>query len=114
MNALLALEPWRWTTIALGVAWKSAAVLGGAWVIVLSLRRSTAAARHFVWSLALSATLALAVLAIVLPSWSCPILPASVVEIGAGMRGDNGQPRRRQVTGSHSNGRMGCSALLIR
>ena len=62
------------------------------WIFPAPATGSTAAARHFVWSLALSATLALAVLAVVVPSWSCPILPASVVEIGAGMIGDDGQP----------------------
>ncbi len=51
MNAFLALEE-SWATVALSVAWKSVAILVAAWAIALSMGRSTAAARHLVWSLA--------------------------------------------------------------
>ncbi len=56
MNAFLALEE-SWATVALSVAWKSVAILAAAWAIALSLRRSTAAARHLAWSLALIGSL---------------------------------------------------------
>ncbi|TAM82097.1 MAG: TonB family protein [Acidobacteria bacterium] len=43
----------------------------------LALRRSSAASRHLVWTLALSAALVLPVFALTLPSWDFPISPPS-------------------------------------
>jgi TonB family protein len=43
-------------------------------VLVLALRRSSAATRHLVWTLALVAILILPVLALTLPAWNLPIL----------------------------------------
>ena len=96
MNTFLSSGDWWWATVVLGVAWKSVAVLAGAWAIVLSSRRATAAVRHLVWSAALTGTLALPLLALALPSWYCPGLPAWKVDTATGPRGVERQalPRR--------------------
>ena len=66
----------RWlATLALEVAGKSVLILAGASVIASALRRSTAAARHLAWSLALSSILVLPFLTLALPSWSWSVLP---------------------------------------
>jgi beta-lactamase regulating signal transducer with metallopeptidase domain len=76
MNVFAAQEGTWWLTIALSVACRAAVLLVGAGVIVLALRRSPAATRHLVWSVALGGTLLLPVLTLTLPSWSWPILPS--------------------------------------
>ena len=68
-----------WTSIAMGAAWKSAVVLILAGMIVIALRRSAAAARHLVWTLALLGTLMLPVLTAALPSWSWAIIPGKAL-----------------------------------
>src|SRR6266542_1746426 len=52
---------------------KGAVVLAAAGLLVLALRRASAAARHLVWCLALAAVVALPVLSAVLPGWSLPL-----------------------------------------
>ncbi len=46
-------------------------------VVALALRRASAATRHLVWTLALSAMLALPVLVLTLPAWEVPIFSSS-------------------------------------
>lgn len=54
---------------------KGVLILLAAWLVVLAMKRSSAAARHLVWSLALGGLLVLPVLAVALPKWQLPILP---------------------------------------
>ncbi|MGI8746192.1 MAG: TonB family protein [Bryobacteraceae bacterium] len=70
-------------SLLLGLALKSTAVLGAAWIITFLLRRRSAAARHLVWTAACAALLALPVLSLSLPSVRVPVprtlLPPGVV-----------------------------------
>ena len=90
MSAFLATEGW-WAALALGGACKSVLILTMASAIALSLHRSTAAARHLVWSLALAGILASPLLSLALPSWSWPVLAASDVDAVRERRGAEGQ-----------------------
>ena len=54
---------------------KATALLLAAALATLLVRRASAAARHFVWSLAAAGTLALPILAALLPSWRVAMLP---------------------------------------
>lgn len=54
---------------------KATALLLAAALATLLVRRSPAASRHFVWSLAAAGTLALPLLAAFLPSWRVAVLP---------------------------------------
>ena len=60
------------------LAVKSTIVLAGAFGVMCGMRRSSAAARHWVWVLAFGALLVLPVLAAVLPAWR--ILPSWSVQ----------------------------------
>jgi beta-lactamase regulating signal transducer with metallopeptidase domain len=62
-----------WALLA-DLAIKGAIVLAAAWAIALVMRRASAAMRHLVWALGIYGTLALPVLAALLPGWR--ILPA--------------------------------------
>ena len=62
--------------LALDVAGKSTLVLAAAGVATLLLRRAAAATRHLAWCLALCGTLALPILALAVPGWAWPIVPA--------------------------------------
>jgi len=64
------------SAFAFAVAWKSLVVLGAAALAALAMRRSSAAARHLVWTLALAALLALPVAVLVVPDTPIAILPA--------------------------------------
>src|SRR5688500_3127008 len=57
------------------VSLKAAVILAAAWGIclILSWRRSSAAARHMVWTLAMASVLALPLLAAALPSWTVEV-----------------------------------------
>jgi len=79
MNVLPAPSDSWWVAIAIGAVWKSVVVLACAGMLVLALRRSSAAARHLVWSLALAGTLVLPLMTVALPSWAWPVLPAAAV-----------------------------------
>jgi hypothetical protein len=57
---------------------KTTALLGAAWLVSLLLRRSSAAMRHLVWTVALVGSLALPLLRPVVPRWSVPLLPEAV------------------------------------
>src|SRR5215510_1426678 len=67
---------------------KSAIILSAAGLFAASLRKSSAASRHMVWSMAIISLLALPVLSIALPSWRIPALPslATAVSIDEGVR----------------------------
>lgn len=70
-----AVELW-WT-----LAWKSTALLAAAGLAALALRQASAAARHFVWNLALVALLVFPPLLLWLPAWSWRVLPPSPAPI---------------------------------
>jgi TonB family protein len=65
-----------WFAVFAGVALKSTAVLGVAWLAAFLLRGRSAAARHLVWTAAAAAVLALPLLSISLPSLSLPAVDA--------------------------------------
>lgn len=52
--------------------------------LALLLRRRSAALRHLVWSITMTGVVALPVLALVLPSWPMPLLPAWTSGAGVG------------------------------
>ena len=56
---------------------KAGAVLAGAGLVALALRRRAAAARHLVWALGLGGALAVLPLALALPRWGVPVLEAT-------------------------------------
>src|SRR5436190_12921008 len=58
---------------------KGILVLIGAAALCLILRRASAAARHLVWSLALTGLLALPLLSLGLPVWRLAVLPSAPV-----------------------------------
>ena len=59
-------------------AMKGALLLAVAGLLCLLGRRSSAAVRHLIWSLALASLLVLPVLSLALPAWHVPMLPRSV------------------------------------
>ncbi|MDZ4817446.1 MAG: hypothetical protein SGJ20_00580, partial [Planctomycetota bacterium] len=60
--------------VILDASAKGAVILAFAWIVTtLLMRRSSAAARHTVWLLAISSLLALPLLAVALPQWQ--VLP---------------------------------------
>jgi TonB family protein len=65
-----------WFSLFTGVALKSAAVLGIAWLTAILLRRRSAAARHLVWTAAFAALLALPLLTVSLPAVPVPLSSA--------------------------------------
>jgi beta-lactamase regulating signal transducer with metallopeptidase domain/HEAT repeat protein len=72
--ALTPEQGWLAWLIALSV--KGALILSVAAMIAFVLRRSAAASRHLVWSLALASLFALPLLSLVLPAWQWSPLPA--------------------------------------
>ncbi|HEV2131392.1 MAG TPA: M56 family metallopeptidase [Longimicrobiaceae bacterium] len=65
-----------WLPILLAWAWKSSLLLLIAYGVTRSMRRSSAAARHLVWSAALGGVALLPLLTAVVPVLSVPVLPA--------------------------------------
>ena len=62
-----------------GLAIKATILFVVAWLAALALRRSSAAARHLVWTAAAAAVLALPFLSIGLPALNIPVkLPSSI------------------------------------
>ena len=59
-----------WFAMFVGVALKSTAVLGLAWLVTILLRLRSAALRHLVWTAAAAAVLAMPFLSLTLPSMS--------------------------------------------
>src|SRR5258705_10668686 len=59
---------------------KGILVLIGAAALCCVLRRASAAARHLVWSLALTGLLALPLLSLGLPVWQIAVLPSAPVD----------------------------------
>ena len=59
--------------LLLDAALKGTSLLMLCGVLVLALRRASAAARHLVWSLGLGAMLALPFLSLMLPAWNVPV-----------------------------------------
>jgi beta-lactamase regulating signal transducer with metallopeptidase domain len=64
-----------WLAVLADAAIKGAALLLLAGLLTMAMRRASAAARHLVWSLALTGVLVLPVLSSLLPSWQVPLLP---------------------------------------
>lgn len=64
---MFGLNEFAWFSLFAATALKSAAVLSGAWLVSVLLRKRSAAARHQVWTAAFAALLALPFLAVSLP-----------------------------------------------
>src|SRR5258706_2732345 len=62
--------------LLLDLAVKSAALMLVAWMLAATLRRASAATRHWVWSVALVGLLVLPVLSLALPGWRIGLLPS--------------------------------------
>ena len=60
--------------LLLGAALRGTCLLLICGVLVLTLRRASAAARHLVWSLGLGAMLALPFISLTLPAWDVPVI----------------------------------------
>ena len=61
-------------SLLLGAVFRGTCLLLICGVLVLTLRRASAAARHLVWSLGLGAMLALPFISLTLPAWDVPII----------------------------------------
>jgi len=68
------------STLLLQVAVKASVVFLATWIVTMTMRRQSAAARHLVWTLGISAALLLPVLGAVTPAWdvSMPTAPPIV------------------------------------
>ncbi|HEU0054189.1 MAG TPA: M56 family metallopeptidase, partial [Longimicrobium sp.] len=66
-----------WLPVAAQVVLKATLVLAAGAVAAVLLRRASAAARHLAWTLSLGALLALPLLALAVPDWRVPLLPAA-------------------------------------
>ncbi len=64
-----------WLPVLVSVGLKATALLVLAWLASLLFRRSSAAMRHVVWTVALAGSLALPLLLPVMPRWPLPVLP---------------------------------------
>jgi len=60
--------------LLLGTVFRGTCILLLCGVLVLTLRRASAAARHLVWSLGLGAMLALPFISLTLPAWDVPVI----------------------------------------
>ncbi len=70
-----------WMTILLDASIKGAVILLIAGALSGLLRRTSAAARHLVWLLAVVSLIALPVLSLALPAWRLPILPQELAAV---------------------------------
>ena len=79
-----------WLTILLDASVKSVIVLALAAGLNLALKRSSAAFRHLIWSLAVVSCLCLPVISITLPSWQLSVVPQmlSSTEAAPGFEGN--------------------------
>ncbi|MEM1042813.1 MAG: M56 family metallopeptidase [Bacteroidota bacterium] len=77
MNFVTYLDLSDWTALLAAVAVKGTLLFLATFFVVGLLRRTSAATRHAVWTLALAAALVLPALFLVLPGWQVPVLPAS-------------------------------------
>ncbi len=64
------------------VSVKATIVLLAAWLLTRAMARSSAAARHLVWTVAIVAALALPLIQATAPRWHVPLLPAPSVPAG--------------------------------
>lgn len=98
-----------WLRVVLDATCKGLVILAAGGALSLALRRSSAAARHLVWVLAIGALISLPVLSAVLPGWQVPHLPRweiageapveSAPVAGDGRAADHGRFRVGPLTG---------------
>ncbi len=77
MNSLLSLDPDAGLAFLLALALKGSLLFLLAFLVTGLLRRSSAAVRHAVWTLALGAALVLPLLFAAVPGWQVPVLPGA-------------------------------------
>ena len=77
MNPLLSLDPDAGLAFLLALALKGSLLFLLAFLVAGLLRRSSAAVRHAVWTLALGAALTLPLLFAAVPGWQVPVLPGA-------------------------------------
>jgi len=64
-----------WLGVLLELALKGAIIMAVAGLVVLALRRASAASRHLVWNMSLAALLVLPLLSLLMPAWNIVLLP---------------------------------------
>ncbi|HKP12737.1 MAG TPA: M56 family metallopeptidase, partial [Blastocatellia bacterium] len=67
-----------WLAWLVALSMKGVLILSVAALIALALRRSAAASRHLVWSLALASLLVLPLLSLALPAWQWSLIPTTL------------------------------------
>ena len=77
MHPLLSFDPDAGLAFLLALALKGSLVFALAFVVTALLKRSSAAVRHAVWTLALGAALALPLLSATVPGWQVAMLPGA-------------------------------------
>ncbi len=73
LNTIATADEAVWLGTWFDIAWRGALLLAMATLVTAALRRSSAATRHLVWSVAVLALLLLPVATWVLPSWRAPL-----------------------------------------
>ncbi|HET7458001.1 MAG TPA: hypothetical protein VFJ74_10115, partial [Gemmatimonadaceae bacterium] len=79
-----------WLPALFDAAIKGTLLLAAAALLASAMRRSSAALRHFVWSVAVAGVVLLPVLSRVLPAWDAPVIPAIALasrSVGAAVGG---------------------------
>ena len=78
----------------LDVVFKATVVLAAAGLAAMALRRASASARHFVWTLGMVGALAAPLLSFALPRWEVPIVPIQAVAAPVVERGQTPETLR--------------------
>jgi hypothetical protein len=66
-------------TLLIACCGKATILLACAWIMVIALRRGSAALRHHVWAAAILASLALPFLVLLLPAWHAATLGSAAL-----------------------------------
>ncbi len=94
----LANDAWsRALAVLVDVGVKGIVLLALAGLVALAMRRASAAARHLVWTLALTGLLLLPVLSFVMPKWQLPILPIAATPAEQMVPAPTVEPQRDEI-----------------
>ncbi|MGP8246523.1 MAG: TonB family protein [Bryobacteraceae bacterium] len=89
-----------WAALAASAALKSMLVLAAAWLAAKCLGRSSAAARHLLWTVALAAMVAVPMLSLVLPAWRLPFAVVPNVAFNVTASGSLNSPANSAASSS--------------